>query len=47
MSDYRVIAAATLTLQNLLLDAIGDPAPGATVKTGPPEVGRRKRWARG
>ena len=38
MSDYRVIAAATLTLQNLLLDAIRDPAPGATVKTGPPEV---------
>jgi hypothetical protein len=38
MSDYRVIAAATLTLQNLLLDAIREPAPGATVKTGPPEV---------
>jgi Pvc16 N-terminal domain len=38
MSDYRVIAAATLTLQNLLLDAIRDSAPGATVKTGPPEV---------
>jgi len=38
MSDFRVIAAATLTLQNLLLDAIREPAPGATVKTGPPEV---------
>lgn len=38
MSDYRVIAAATLTLQNLLLDAIREAAPGATVKTGPPEV---------
>jgi hypothetical protein len=38
MSDYRVIAAATLTLQNLLLDAIREATPGATVKTGPPEV---------
>jgi len=38
MSDFRVIAAATLTLQNLLLDAIREPTPGATVKTGPPEV---------
>lgn len=38
MSDYRAIAAATQTLQNLLLDAIREPLPGATVKTGPPEV---------
>jgi hypothetical protein len=38
MSDYRAIAAATQTLQNLLLDAIREAVPGATVKTGPPEV---------
>src|SRR4028119_2199144 len=38
MSDYRAVAAATLTLQNMLLDAIQEAMPGATVKTGPPEV---------
>ncbi len=38
MSDYRAIAAATQTLQNLLLEAIREAVPGATVKTGPPEV---------
>lgn len=38
MSDYRVVAAATMTLQNLLLDAIREAVPGATVKTGPPEI---------
>jgi hypothetical protein len=37
MSDYRAVAAATLTLQNMLLDAIQEAMPGATVKTGPPE----------
>lgn len=38
MSDYRAVAAATLTLQNMLLDAIQEAMPGATVKTGPPEA---------
>jgi hypothetical protein len=38
VSDYRAIAAATQTLQNLLLEAIREAVPGATVKTGPPEV---------
>lgn len=36
MSDYRVIAAATVTLQNLLLDAIREAVPGASVATGAP-----------
>lgn len=38
MSDYRVVAAATMALQNLLLEAIRESVPGATVKTGPPET---------
>jgi hypothetical protein len=36
LSDYRAIAAATATLQNLLLDAIREAVPGASVATGPP-----------
>ncbi len=36
MSDYRVIAAATATLQNLLADAIRETVPGAGVATGQP-----------
>lgn len=38
MSDYRAIAAVTQTLENLLLEAIREAVPGATVKTGPPQV---------
>lgn len=36
MSDYRVIAAATATLQNMLLAAIREAVPGASVANGPP-----------
>lgn len=37
MSDYRAVAAATATLQNLLTSATSEAIPGATVRTGPPE----------
>jgi len=37
MSDYRVVAAVMATVQNMLQDAIGEAAPGAVVRTGPPE----------
>ncbi len=36
MSDYRALAAATVTLRNLLADAIR-VIPGARVRTGPPQ----------
>ncbi len=36
MSDYRAIGAATVTLQNLLIDAVREAVPGASVSTGPP-----------
>lgn len=36
MSDYRAIAAATATLQNLLLASIREAVPGASVATGTP-----------
>lgn len=37
MSDYRAVAAVTVTLQNMLQSAVGAAIPGATVKTGRPE----------
>ncbi len=36
MSDYRAVAATTVTLQNLLSQAIKEPVPGAVVTSGPP-----------
>jgi hypothetical protein len=37
MSDYRAIAAATRTLQNMLQPAVNAAVPGATVRTQRPE----------
>lgn len=36
MSDHRAVAAATVTLQNVLIDAVREAVPGASVSTGPP-----------
>ncbi len=36
MSDYRAIAATTVTLQNMLTEAIREVVPGAAVATGTP-----------
>lgn len=47
MSDYRVIAAATATLQNLLLDAIREAVPGASVATGSPPAKTEHEFSEG
>lgn len=47
MSDYRVIAAATATLQNQLQAAIREAVSGATVVIGPPPAKTEHEYSEG